>query len=363
MRPPQLILAALLLVARSHVADAVQVSVCADATYDLASSRGGVCSGSGAAPAGTACPLKGDVAVADCHSYLPSFAAGRCVAPEDAECQLVTGSTWGCVLPSVGCGHPATAPPASECATWDVCEPDVAVDIDTSYLFDGNEEYDESWFVQTSAVRTLSPSSGDDSPEHSSAYNGGPNDTGTNDTDSDDPGTDPGTNHASADTGAYNGGPNDTGADDAVSDDPGTNDTDSDDPGTNDIDSDDPGTDPGTNHASADTGAYNGGPNDTGADDTDSDDPGTNDTYSDDRGTDPGTNYATANTGTNNAKPNNTAADHARTDHANSRDICAYNFTAVSKHNSTCYAYADNALSNHDRACYASTDDAMPEHN
>ncbi|EGZ06290.1 hypothetical protein PHYSODRAFT_531345, partial [Phytophthora sojae] len=150
MRAPQLTPLLFLALHPHRAADAVEVSVCADATYDLASSRGGVCSGSGSAPIGSACPLKGDVAVSDCRAYLPSFVGGSCVAREDAECRLVTGSTWGCVLPSVGCGQPAT-----ECPTWDVSESDVAVDIDTSYLFDGNEEYDQSWFVQTSAVREL----------------------------------------------------------------------------------------------------------------------------------------------------------------------------------------------------------------
>ncbi|KAI9985493.1 hypothetical protein PInf_004860 [Phytophthora infestans] len=112
-----LLLLSLPLVGR-HYVDAVQVSVCADATYDLASSRGVVCAGSADAPAGTACPLKGDAAVADCRAYLPSFTVGEgCVAPEDAECRIVSGSTWGCVLPSIGCTDPPTEP---GCPTWSV---------------------------------------------------------------------------------------------------------------------------------------------------------------------------------------------------------------------------------------------------
>ncbi|ETM98544.1 hypothetical protein PPTG_19446 [Phytophthora nicotianae INRA-310] len=148
---PLLVLSVLLI--GGHHVDAVGVSLCADATYDLPSSRGAVCSGSGDAPAGTACPLKGDAAVADCRAYLPSYVAGEgCVAPEDAECRIVIGSTWGCVLPSIGCTDPPTEP---GCPTWSVTGTDEAVDIDNSYLFDGNEDYDASWFVQTSAVREL----------------------------------------------------------------------------------------------------------------------------------------------------------------------------------------------------------------
>ncbi|KAF1780623.1 hypothetical protein GQ600_2764 [Phytophthora cactorum] len=139
MKP--LLLVSLMLVGGHH-ADAVEVSVCADATYDLASSRGVVCSGSGDVPVGTACPLKGDAAAADCRAYLPSFVLGEgCAAPEDAECQIVTGSTWGCVLPSIGCIHEAID---TGCPTWSVNGTDEAVDIDSSYLFDGNEDYDES---------------------------------------------------------------------------------------------------------------------------------------------------------------------------------------------------------------------------
>ncbi|GAB9475182.1 hypothetical protein Gpo141_00012284 [Globisporangium polare] len=80
-----------------------EVSVCKDATYALPSSRGPICSGAGAAPAGTACPVKGDRAIKDCHPYLPSWDAKDCVAQEDAECRIVTGSTWGCVFPTAGC--------------------------------------------------------------------------------------------------------------------------------------------------------------------------------------------------------------------------------------------------------------------
>ncbi|RLN54882.1 hypothetical protein BBJ28_00002910 [Nothophytophthora sp. Chile5] len=80
------------------------ISVQHDATYTLASSRGPLCSGTGAAPVGTACPLKGDVATADCHSYLESFDGADCVAPVDAKCAIVIGTTWGCVFPSSATG-------------------------------------------------------------------------------------------------------------------------------------------------------------------------------------------------------------------------------------------------------------------
>ncbi|KAG6973559.1 hypothetical protein JG688_00003492, partial [Phytophthora aleatoria] len=156
-----------------QLATALDVSVCGDATYALSESRGALCSGAGAVPAGTACPLRGDVAVADCHNYLPSYLDGSCVAPEDAECRIVTGSTWGCVLPSVGCGDGSSAPEATpaatmpteedrSCPTWEFDgEDDVVESIDTSSVFDGNEDYDESWFTQTTTVTELYDYPGD----------------------------------------------------------------------------------------------------------------------------------------------------------------------------------------------------------
>ncbi|GMF24893.1 unnamed protein product [Phytophthora lilii] len=131
-------------------AAAIEVSVCRDATYDISVSATALCAGSGATPAGFSCPKAGDVAVADCHSYLPSYEGGSCVAPEDAVCQLVNGDTWGCVLPSVGCDGVVE----SVCETWDYSGEDT-VDLDGSGSFDGNEDYDESWFVQTTELREL----------------------------------------------------------------------------------------------------------------------------------------------------------------------------------------------------------------
>ncbi|RLN92572.1 hypothetical protein BBJ28_00013284 [Nothophytophthora sp. Chile5] len=147
-KTPMLLLALGLSSARSALA--VDVSVCRDATYSLSVDASTLCSGSGAAPAGYACPTAGDVAVADCHPYLPSYVSGSCVAPEDAQCQIVNGDTWGCVLPSVGCEEVVTP----KCATWDYSGDDV-VDLDGSGSFDGNEDYDESWFVQTTELRQL----------------------------------------------------------------------------------------------------------------------------------------------------------------------------------------------------------------
>ncbi|GAB9471132.1 hypothetical protein Gpo141_00008356 [Globisporangium polare] len=103
-----LVLAAVAVSAVSALKD-LPVSVCRDATYLSPGSRGAMCSGAGATPAGKACPLKGDTATADCHPYLPSYNGKECVAKEDAVCEIVNGQTWGCVFPSVGCLKPAGA--------------------------------------------------------------------------------------------------------------------------------------------------------------------------------------------------------------------------------------------------------------
>lgn len=126
---------------------AMQVSVCRDATYDISVDASPLCSGSGAAPAGQSCPKAGDVAVADCLATLASFESGSCVAPEDAVCQVVLGDTWGCVLPSVGCD----VEQPSECETWDFSGDDT-VDLGS---FDGNEQYDGSWFTKSTKLREI----------------------------------------------------------------------------------------------------------------------------------------------------------------------------------------------------------------
>ncbi|KAE9068050.1 hypothetical protein PF010_g27223 [Phytophthora fragariae] len=145
---PMLLLATL----SASASASVDVSVCRDATYALSVDASSLCAGSGSTPAGFSCPKAGDVAVADCHSYLPSYADGSCVAPEDAVCQLVNGDTWGCVLPTEGCD--GVVEQKSECATWDYSADDT-VDLDGSGSFDGNEDYAESWFVQTTELRPL----------------------------------------------------------------------------------------------------------------------------------------------------------------------------------------------------------------
>ncbi|KAG1695108.1 hypothetical protein DVH05_020750 [Phytophthora capsici] len=73
------------------------VSVEHDATYCI---EGPICSGSGLEPTGSHCPVKGDVATADCHDYLASFSDGSCVLPVDSTCQVIKTGAWGCVLSS-----------------------------------------------------------------------------------------------------------------------------------------------------------------------------------------------------------------------------------------------------------------------
>ncbi|OQS05288.1 hypothetical protein THRCLA_20662 [Thraustotheca clavata] len=85
------------------------VSVNHDATYCIV---GSLCSGSGIAPAGIACPKKGDVATADCHRYLPSFSNGNCVAPVDSVCQKIQTGAWGCVWPTESAPTPAPSVPS-----------------------------------------------------------------------------------------------------------------------------------------------------------------------------------------------------------------------------------------------------------
>lgn len=87
----------------SLVAADVPVLVQHDATYAIPSSRGAVCAGVGSTPTGLACPLKGDIATSDCHSYLLSFNGTDCVAPDNAQCTTAFGC-WGCVFPGSSSG-------------------------------------------------------------------------------------------------------------------------------------------------------------------------------------------------------------------------------------------------------------------
>ncbi|KAG1705676.1 hypothetical protein DVH05_003377 [Phytophthora capsici] len=80
----------------SRVAADFTVSVLHDATYQA---RGPICGGFGDIPTGIACPLKGEVAIADCNSTLLSYNGSVCVAPVDAACVANAESTWSCVFP------------------------------------------------------------------------------------------------------------------------------------------------------------------------------------------------------------------------------------------------------------------------
>ncbi|KUF90392.1 hypothetical protein AM588_10003331 [Phytophthora nicotianae] len=144
---------------------ALDVSVCGDATYALSESRA-LCSGAGSAPAGTACPLRGDVAVADCHNNLASYLDGSCVRPKT----LNAASSLD-PLGVVCCRPLAVETKAvrqrqhrqrqcrlrrTEAARHGVRWKGRRVEsIDTSSAFDGNEDYDESWFTQTTTVTEL----------------------------------------------------------------------------------------------------------------------------------------------------------------------------------------------------------------
>ncbi|KAI9912399.1 hypothetical protein PsorP6_006089 [Peronosclerospora sorghi] len=127
---------------------AVEVSVCRDATYNLSVEPTALCSGAGSKPAGWRCPKADDVAVADCLSTLASFESGRCVAPEDAVCQVVEKDTWGCVLPSVGCNIEAKV----ACETWDFNGDDRVKSLGS---FGSDKDYNETWFVKTTKLREI----------------------------------------------------------------------------------------------------------------------------------------------------------------------------------------------------------------
>ncbi|GMF28991.1 unnamed protein product [Phytophthora lilii] len=81
-----------------EVAAQLNVTVHLDATYEVDSARGPVCAGVGDLPTGAACPLKGDVAIADCHADLFTFNGTDCVATVDAVCVIDADSKWGCAF-------------------------------------------------------------------------------------------------------------------------------------------------------------------------------------------------------------------------------------------------------------------------
>ncbi|KAF0692737.1 Aste57867_16195 [Aphanomyces stellatus] len=126
------LLAATFLVAATALAQSsdppscTPVSVEHDATYCI---DGAICSGDGTVPpAGTACPVQGDIASASCDNvYLPSYSIeyGNCVAPTDAICQvLATSGAWGCVwnttTPSTTTPAPTTPAPTTPAPTTTV---------------------------------------------------------------------------------------------------------------------------------------------------------------------------------------------------------------------------------------------------
>ncbi|KAF4321171.1 hypothetical protein G195_005712 [Phytophthora kernoviae 00238/432] len=83
------------------------ISVEHDATYCI---DGPICSGNGPSPTGSLCPVKGDVAIADCHSYLASFVGDdNCALPVDATCQVIKTGAWGCVIPGSATPAPTKA--------------------------------------------------------------------------------------------------------------------------------------------------------------------------------------------------------------------------------------------------------------
>jgi hypothetical protein len=61
--------------------------------------RGLICSGTGFAPVGTACPVEGDVAFTNCLPSFSSFKDSVCVAPADAKCISIQNEAWFCVFP------------------------------------------------------------------------------------------------------------------------------------------------------------------------------------------------------------------------------------------------------------------------
>ncbi|TDH69944.1 hypothetical protein CCR75_004031 [Bremia lactucae] len=77
-----------------------EVSVENDATYCI---QGPICSGPALRPAGSLCPVRGDVATADCFGNLPSYSAqGICALPMDALCHIGKTGAWSCVIPTSG---------------------------------------------------------------------------------------------------------------------------------------------------------------------------------------------------------------------------------------------------------------------
>ncbi|POM78125.1 Putative mucin-like protein [Phytophthora palmivora] len=124
-----------------------EVSVEHDATYCI---DGPICSGSGLEPTGSRCPVKGDVATADCHDYLASYSNGNCALPVDATCQVIKTGAWGCVLSSGGS--------ASGEAGGDAGEGSGSVASNVTVLAAESEKSDDS--ISPSAVAAIAIGTG-----------------------------------------------------------------------------------------------------------------------------------------------------------------------------------------------------------
>ncbi|KAF4139070.1 hypothetical protein GN958_ATG11732 [Phytophthora infestans] len=138
-------------------ADMTEVSVCQDATFQIPTSRGAVCSGSGAQPLGVQCPRMGDTALDECHSYLDSFNGVNCIAREDAQCVHLDGrNAWGCTFPSTWCSDKWKAPEetaSDDCPTWNFySDESSAVD---PFDVGSQGDRDPAWFTKTTKVTTL----------------------------------------------------------------------------------------------------------------------------------------------------------------------------------------------------------------
>nr|CCA22056.1 carbohydratebinding protein putative [Albugo laibachii Nc14] len=139
--------------------DAHDVSVCRDATYFIPDHRGTICAGSGSQPSGKECPIKGDIAVESCRMEMVTFLKDNktCVAKENAVCDIVRGSTWGCIFPSVGC-KPTDI--VAECPAWtltgtDWINPNFSKPIQEQPQVIPEELTQANWFTQETPVSDL----------------------------------------------------------------------------------------------------------------------------------------------------------------------------------------------------------------
>ncbi|EQC26334.1 hypothetical protein SDRG_15822 [Saprolegnia diclina VS20] len=112
---------------RHHDAEesCTNVSVEGDSTYCI---RGPICSGS--TNGSGACPKKGDTAVANCVSNIPSYvSAGVCKAKRDAVCTKLKTGAFGCAYPR--------AETEVMAADVEAACTNVSVEGDATYCIDG----------------------------------------------------------------------------------------------------------------------------------------------------------------------------------------------------------------------------------